>query len=121
MTTTAEMTVEEMRAEYAILRRNAGISAMRADWTAAVVAVLGGRGIDRCEATPAEWLEAARDTRTTCDRCQGTGIYAWGGTVNGKSVHTGDCYRCEGHGTQGQDDYRRNYGHTLHMIASAIA
>lgn len=114
-------TISRMRAEFATMRRNAGFCATREEWNASVVAVMESRGIGSSDATPAQWLDAARDARTACERCNGTGTYSWGGTINGKPVHTGDCYQCEGRGTQGQDDYRRNYGYTLHMIVNAIS
>ena len=31
-----------------------------------------------------------------CDRCGGTGIYTWGGTINGKPMFAGTCYKCCG-------------------------
>lgn len=33
-----------------------------------------------------------------CWRCNGTGEYKWGGSVNGKPVHVGPCFKCIGGG-----------------------
>jgi len=70
-------------------------------------------------ASPAEYVGAAAEATTICNRCHGTGTYAWGGTVNGKPVHTGDCFRCEGKGVQDQDDYRRCIAYDRHAIRRA--
>lgn len=31
-----------------------------------------------------------------CDRCGGTGVYTWGGTINGRPMYAGTCYKCGG-------------------------
>lgn len=50
------------------------------------------------------------ETRETCYQCGGSGIYAWGGSINGKPRHHGTCYRCQGKGHQTTaDDKRNNY------------
>jgi hypothetical protein len=33
-----------------------------------------------------------------CQRCGGTGVYTWGGTINGRPVHEGPCFACVGGG-----------------------
>jgi hypothetical protein len=117
-TPVAEMTLTELREEYRILRRNSEISATHEEWDAAVER--GARKLSGCDSPePMEYVESARAAVTCCDKCHGTGEYQWGGTINGKPVHTGVCYRCEGKGHQNQDDYRRNYVHTCHAIRRA--
>lgn len=117
----AEMTVAELRAEYTTLRRNAGWVATRAEFLDACKRGLRARKIAPKDATPGDWVKVARSATFECDRCGGSGLYHWGACVNGKMSHSGDCYRCQGKGVQDQDDMRRNYGHTMHMIRSAVA
>jgi hypothetical protein len=119
MATMTTPTLAEMRASY---RRAAlaGRFMFGPDWDAAVLATLGRRGLSAETATPADWIDAAGTTTLECNRCRGTGIYCWGGTINGKPVHTGDCYQCGGAGTQDQDDMHRNRAHVLHAISRAI-
>lgn len=31
-----------------------------------------------------------------CDRCGGTGVYTWGGTINGRPMYAGTCFKCGG-------------------------
>ena len=33
-----------------------------------------------------------------CDRCGGSGIYTWGGTINGRPMYAGTCFKCGGSG-----------------------
>jgi len=118
--------IDAIRAEFKTLRDHSGISATRQDWYRAVQDLLVSRSIPCSFATPMQWLEAARDATTECDRCSGTGDYRWGSQTyditmkTWKSAHSGVCFRCEGKGKQNQDDYRRNYIHTLYMISSAV-
>ena len=35
---------------------------------------------------------------SACNRCFGSGIYTWGGTVNGVAMYSGVCYKCGGSG-----------------------
>jgi hypothetical protein len=42
-----------------------------------------------------------------CD-CGGTGIYAWGGSVNGVPAHVGEHFACHGKGYQDRQDVIRN-------------
>ena len=37
-------------------------------------------------------------TSSTCYRCGGTGVYQWGGSINGVARHSGPCFRCVGGG-----------------------
>lgn len=109
----SKATIEAQREEFRILQRISGISATRATWFAEVQKLVPANP------TPADWLEAAEQATTVCDKCQGSGRYEWGACVNGQMTHGGPCFRCQGKGRQGQEDYRRNYGHTMHAIASA--
>ena len=36
------------------------------------------------------------DTFCKCDRCDGTGVYTWGGTLNGRPLYAGTCFKCNG-------------------------
>jgi hypothetical protein len=113
--TEATPSLADLRREYARMRDAGRYEAGKA-WDEAVQKLL-----DQVEGdpTPDDFLWAARTARTECNRCHGTGTYSWGGTINGKPVHTGDCYRCEGHGTQGQDDYHRCRTYDRHAIRRA--
>ena len=114
----SEMTMTELRSEFAYLMRNSGQSAMRSEWLAEVEKVaVKLAGNDSPE--PMEYVEAARIATTKCDKCGGRGEYYWGGSTNGKPKHTGVCFRCEGKGRQNQDDFKRNYGHDLYSISNA--
>ena len=35
-------------------------------------------------------------TYCKCDRCGGTGVYTWGGTINGRPMYAGTCFKCGG-------------------------
>ena len=43
-----------------------------------------------------------------CEKCGGTGVYNWGGTINGKPRKSGTCYSCRGSGYQDQAQRQRN-------------
>ncbi len=109
------MTTEELRAEFVKLRKIASYGVSREEWMDAVTFRLSENP------SPADWVHAAQTAVTECDRCSGTGIYVWGAIVNGQPSHTGHCYRCEGKGYQGQDDYRRNWGYDRHAIVRALS
>jgi hypothetical protein len=120
MTTTTKVTgINELRAEYRHMR-DAGRFVFGRDWDAAVVATLA-KTVNPSDATPEQWVEAARSVEIVCEKCHGRGEYHWGGTINGKPVHTGDCYQCGGSGVQDIDDMFRNRAHTLHYVNRAIA
>lgn len=53
----------------------------------------------------------------TCPKCRGTGTYNWGGTVNGKPVHTGQCFSCRGTGKQDKTQIKRNHTYNRYKIA----
>lgn len=51
-----------------------------------------------------------------CEKCRGSGLYRWGGTVNGKSRFEGQCHSCQGSGTQNTSDMARNRAYNRHKI-----
>lgn len=53
-----------------------------------------------------------------CAKCRGTGLYCWGGTVNGKPVRSGPCHSCQGTGKQTKSDISRNTAYNRYKIAS---
>lgn len=110
----ATTTLENMRAEFKKLARNATYAVAYDIWFAAVKALLVKRGIEPDKASAEEWLAAAKDAETRCAICKGTGRYCWGACVNGVMSKSGPCYRCNSKGTQGQADYRRNFGYDNH-------
>jgi len=56
-----------------------------------------------------------------CEKCRGTGVYSWGGTLNGKPVRTGQCHSCRGTGAQSRSDIARNHTYNRHKIALICA
>lgn len=56
-----------------------------------------------------------------CGKCRGTGHYAWGGFVNGKPAHTGQCHSCNGTGEQDAKQIRRNAAYNRFKIARICA
>ena len=42
---------------------------------------------------------ATEDGRT-CEKCQGSGVYGWGASVNGRMSRSGPCFACGGKGKQ---------------------
>jgi hypothetical protein len=103
--------VSALRAEFAQLQRNAEHVVLRAVWRSAVEALLPKRKSRR---NPSHWVKAARAAQVTCPSCGGSGMYYWGACVNGVMTHSGPCYRCNGTGKQGQEDFRRNWGYDMH-------
>lgn len=57
-----------------------------------------------------------RTAMIKCDRCSGSGVYVWGGTVNGKPVREGECFRCHGKGHQDATDRKRNQNYDRYGI-----
>jgi hypothetical protein len=109
-----EITIEELRAEYRKLQRNAAQFMGKEAFRDQV------NGMVPANATPEEYVYAAERVTCECERCQGSGVYCWGGSVNGKPVHTGDCYACQGKGFLNQDDFKRNWGYWNYTIAAAV-
>ena len=108
------MTLNECREEYATIRSFACYdNATSPEFDAAARSIAGKN------ATPKQWVAAAFMAAFTCRRCVGTGLFITG-TVNGKpSGPGGDCYRCEGRGTQTWEDGRRNRTHDMMYMARA--
>jgi hypothetical protein len=76
-------------------------------------------------ATPRHWIQAALAVHTTCDKCNGTGVYRWGGAATPSTpnvpAHSGVCYACGGKGIQRHDDWVRNanyWNHFAHIGAT---
>lgn len=53
-----------------------------------------------------------------CEKCRGTGRYAWGACVNGKMTNTGQCHSCRGTGRQSRADIARNLAYNRYKIAT---
>lgn len=102
-------TVTELRAEFAKLRKAALYIASEAEWMEAVKALLPKDG----NPTPEQWVEAARKARTKCHTCR-NGRYSWGTCNNGVMSNFGPCFRCNGTGFQGHEDYKRNQYYDNH-------
>lgn len=101
----AEAETDILRGAFRKLMRNALHCATKEEWMSAVKALAGDNP------TPEDWVRAAEQATTKCDRCGGTGTYQWGACVNGHMTHSGCCFRCEGKGHHTQEDYRRNWGY----------
>ena len=101
----------DLATEYFTLRRNAASEVGSAEWEAEFKKRLAKVK----KPTPEQRIEEARKTTVKCPRCRGTGIYNWGGTINGVPVHSGPCFRCLNKGRQNQEDFRRNWGHDQHI------
>lgn len=52
-----------------------------------------------------------------CAKCSGSGVYRWGGSVNGKSKFEGRCNSCGGTGEQTAADIKRNLTYNKFKIA----
>lgn len=63
--------------------------------------------------TQAETLSAKHLPTIACDRCKGTGVFAWVTQQVGYEGETrmGPCNRCRGKGVLTDDDQRRNFGY----------
>lgn len=124
---TADLTLEEARAEYKAIRGRAWQCATAQEFDAKVgedvVSEAGVRatqsymlsGVPVEVATARVWVACARLARFTCRRCAGTGAFITG-SLNGQPTGPGGiCYRCEGKGYQDDADARRNYGADIHQ------
>lgn len=81
--------------------------------------VLEKSKIDPDNATPEQWVKAAKRVKVPCRRCAGTGAFITG-TLNGQPTGPGGiCYRCEGKGYRNDADERRNYGYDMHAFSRA--
>lgn len=52
-----------------------------------------------------------------CPKCDGTGTYSWGATVNGVPSHSGPCHSCRGTGVQTVSDIKRNNTYNRYKLA----
>ena len=69
--------------------------------------------------TPTDWIMAVQTVIIGCERCHESGTYTWGGTINGKPVHSAPCARCAGKGKLNFDDMRRGRAYDNYAIARA--
>ncbi|MGI9504284.1 MAG: hypothetical protein ACR2RE_14650 [Geminicoccaceae bacterium] len=51
-----------------------------------------------------------------CGKCNGSGTYSWGGTVNGKARFSGQCHSCGGRGYQTLADIRRDHAYNRNKL-----
>lgn len=95
--------MDDVRREYARRRAHACYdNATRAAFDDACRALVGE------SPTPERWLAATERARFKCSRCAGTGAFITG-SENGRPTGPGGaCFRCEGRGSQGWRDGRRN-------------
>lgn len=105
--------LEKLRAEFAKLLRNAFYEVDKKVWLAAVKELAEKRAKGK-PVTAQQWVDAAKDAVVKCGRCSGTGLYQWGASVNGVMQKSGPCYRCQGTGKQGQEDFKRNWYYDNH-------
>ena len=66
-------------------------------------------------------LAHENNTPGRCGKCNGTGEYRWGATVNGKSQHRGRCNSCRGTGRQTMADMMRNRTYNRYKLARIAA
>lgn len=102
-----DQVVGHLRYLFQQLKDNALYCATEAEWMAEV------RKQVRPMATPEQWLQAAEQATTKCDRCR-NGVYSWGACINGRMQFSAACFRCQGKGRQNQSDYRRNQCYDNH-------
>lgn len=51
-----------------------------------------------------------------CCKCRGTGVYQWGGSINGVPRFSGPCFSCKGSGHQTQKQIKTNHGYNWHKV-----
>lgn len=104
---TPDPALAELRKEYrGVMQRACEVHGFTSrEFTAHVTQAAGD------DATPEAMVKAAKSLRFQCPRCAGTGRYTTG-LLNGKPTGPGgDCFRCNGVGTQNDSDRRRNWGY----------
>ena len=52
-----------------------------------------------------------------CSKCNGSGEYRWGASVNGKPSKSGPCHSCRGTGRQTSKQIARNMAYNRYKIA----
>jgi hypothetical protein len=81
------------------------------EWDKFILGAFQDLGTKPADATPDQWVEAAKIAETRarfCFRCGGTGAFITA-IVNGKPTGPGGrCFRCDGKGWQTDDDRLRN-------------
>ena len=55
-----------------------------------------------------------------CGNCNGTGIYKWGASINGRPTNQGVCYTCQGKGYETSKDRKRNNYYWNHVARISI-
>jgi DnaJ-class molecular chaperone len=53
-----------------------------------------------------------------CEKCKGSGVYAWGASINGKMQFSGSCHSCRGTGQQSNRQIMINRTYNRHKIAA---
>ncbi len=101
--------IQSLRSEYAAIRARAYVSA--SEFGAAVRDRLGS---DAGNATPVQWVRAAREVDFACDACERDGI--WSGAEAAAATNI-TCYRCSGKGCQNDNDRKRNIPHERRIDA----
>jgi hypothetical protein len=111
------MSPEDARNEYrTILRRSAAKSPQ--EFNTLVAELLASKGIK--EATPEQWVKAAKRVHIPCYRCACTGAFITG-SINGIPTGPGgSCFRCNGKGYQTDEDAERNYWYDRAAIVRAF-
>jgi DnaJ-class molecular chaperone len=57
------------------------------------------------------------DAPGRCVKCSGSGVYRWGGSINGKARFEGPCHSCRGTGEQSARQIRTNEAYNRFKIA----
>lgn len=65
-------------------------------------------------------LSVPNTTPGACQKCNGTGIYAWGASVNGRMTNAGPCFSCRGTGKQDKAQIKRNRTYNRHKLRRII-
>lgn len=110
--------VEALRAEYAKkLNAFAYDNASKQEINDAVRAFLAYQGI--ATPGPVDFVDAIEHATCPCRRCASTGRYVRG-TENGAPMYgEGDCFRCQGKGSQDLADAYRNRAYDAHRMSRA--
>lgn len=124
----ARKTKADIQAAFRNIQEAAAFAVGKDEWRAEVdnialslTASKLNREVTLKDITPATWLKAAKMATVTCPKCHGSGEYHWGGTLNGKPVHTGNCFACNGAGRQNMDDFYRNRAYWRRAIVRAAS
>lgn len=113
------MTDQECRSYYRRIRARSEAkskAAFDAAVQAKLVQSLKGDLTEVVWASPQQWVEAAREVRFLCKRCAGTGMFITMVENGQPKGPGGECFRCQGRGTQNDHDVRRNEVHDQHYM-----